>query len=143
LWIAQFEDHAVRGHFRSRLQNDALDAAVGRGRNPAHVFRNEHAAAAHDARERSAFDGLDDERRRLDRRRRRLEPRERDAGEHDREDDEGGVDRAPRNLSRGRGSDDVHVAWDRRKGVAVGLDLRKLLRFCALRDFAIAGGVHR
>ena len=43
LRIDELQHHAVRLHRRPGLEEDALDASLGRRRNPADVFRHERA----------------------------------------------------------------------------------------------------
>ena len=65
----------------ARPKQDALDAAIGRRRQPARVFRHERAEAAHLANERPALDGVDQQRRTVDGRRGGLHPRQRHGDE--------------------------------------------------------------
>ena len=65
LRVRQFDDDRAGRHLRAGAEDDALDAAGGRGRDPADVFRNEASGAAHRARHRTALDRVDPDRRAL------------------------------------------------------------------------------
>ena len=47
LRIDELQDHGVRLHRRARVEEDPLDASLGRGGDPADVLRHERAGTAH------------------------------------------------------------------------------------------------
>ena len=66
LGITQLEDDAVWLHRGARPEDDVFDPRLGRGGNPADVFGDERAQAAHFAQQRTALDRVDPDRRALD-----------------------------------------------------------------------------
>ena len=96
LRVEELEDHAVGGDRRSRVEQDAFDAPLRGGGNPADVLRHQRAGAAHFAEQRAALDGIDPERGALDAGSGRLEPREAERDEEHRQ-----RARSPRKRSGG------------------------------------------
>src|SRR5690606_29493934 len=62
LRIRHLDDDGAGTDLRARSEDDALDTAGGRGRNPPNVFRHQAARAAHRAGEGAPLDGVDPDR---------------------------------------------------------------------------------
>ena len=85
LGVAQLEDHGGGGDEGAGADDDPLDGAVGSGRDPADLLRDQRPGAAHLPDHRAALHRVQIDRVAIDARRRRLEARDacRDDDDHD------------------------------------------------------------
>jgi hypothetical protein len=81
--VAELEDDRIRFDDRARPEHDALDAPLGRRRDPSNVFRNQRARAAHLTDHVAALHGVDPDGRAIHTWRRGLQPRHANGNEND------------------------------------------------------------
>jgi hypothetical protein len=110
LGIRELQDHGIGTYYGAGPKRDSLDAPIRRGRQPARIFRDERAEAAHLTDERTALDGVEQESGAIDRRSGGFHARQRH-GQHrhdDQSDDSVGNLAEPLAAKDGRVAGNIH-----------------------------------